>query len=179
LISNIIAAGEKDAFLAKQTVYADDKIKMKLSEGMYIIRVKVKWVDGGEHEFTLNTLSPSPVVLKEIKGRGYENFLDQVYADCGKNLRDRYDFGHKCEFGSGWCGHKMYFYCLNNGKETWNCEINFDKLEGLKLSKAFKTAENQIRIRVPPHSQAVAYAKRISSGSVKINWKFNNTWEYN
>jgi len=171
-----LAGGEKDSITGKSTVYAHNKIRMKMLEGKYIVRIKVKWTDGQPHEFTLNTLSQLPVSVKQIDANLYPKFLNKVYLDAGKKLKDRWQLGHSCEFGSGWVGSHIFLYMVNNGDTKWTCEIFFEKLEGLKLAKPFKTSDRTVKVTIPPKSNAVTWAKRTGEGQVAIIWKFNHEW---
>jgi len=171
-----VAKGEKDAFLGKQTVFADDKVKIKLSEGRYIIRTKIRWLDNSEHDFTLNTLSPYPLTLSRVKSRAHPKFLERVYLEAGNSASDRYQLGNRCEFGSSWCGSHLWLYGVNKGSKTWNLEIVFNKNENLRLCKKYRTEENVIKLVIPPNGRAVAYVKKIAQTDVELNWKFNQSW---
>ena len=163
--------------IGKPTVYASDKVKMKLSEGKYIIRAKIYWVDQQSHEFTLSTFSQYPSKLRKINSEQYSNFLSRVYLDAGRNVTDKYDFGKECKFASGWCGSHLFFYCVNKGKKKWTLTIKFKKLANLTLGKPNRQDESTLVIKVSPGKDQVAYAKRISEDPVGIDWDLQNAWE--
>ena len=170
------AHGDRTAIKGASTIFADEQVKLKLSEGKYIIRVKVKWVDQREHDFILNTFSPYPLNLKRVKPRYRSTFLEHVYLDAGSRATDRYQLGNRCEFVSSWCGPHLWLYATNKGTKTWNLEIVFNKFENLKLCKKYRTSNNVLHLVIPPKGQAVTYAKRINASPVEINWKFNQNW---
>ena len=157
-------------------MYADNKIKIKLSEGRYIIRVKIRWVNGGQHDFTFNTFSSYPLSFRKIKSKDNADFLERVYLDSGNRSTERYQLGNKCEFASSWCGPHLWLYGINKGTKTWHLEINFNKLENLKLCKKYRTSDNILTLVIPPKGQAVAFAKRINTKTVELNWNFNQNW---
>ena len=157
-------------------MFATNKIKMKLSEGKYIIRVKVRWADEGKHNFTLNAFSQYPLSLKKVKAQNYPDFLEKVYLDAGSRSGELYQLGNRCEFGSSWCGSHLWLYGINKGNKTWNLEINFNKLDNLKLSKKYKTSENVVKLVIPPNGQGVAFVKKFNKNPVELNWNFNQSW---
>jgi len=124
----------------------------------------------------LSAFSSYPLTLKKVKSRDHPDFLEQVYLDAGARSCDRYQLGNKCEFTSSWVGPHLYLYGLNKGTKTWHLEINFNKLENLQLCKKYRTSENVLKMEIPPRGQAVAYAKRINTKTVELNWNFNQSW---
>lgn len=164
--------------MGKPTVYANENIKMKLSEGKYIIRAKFQWLAGESHEFTLNTLSSHAVILREMKRTKYENFLEQIFLDAGKKNTLRYVFSKDCEFCTGWIGAHLYFYALNPSKAwTWTLLISFEKMENLKLGKNHKISDDTIKMVIPPGKDAVGWVKRTSTEAVKLKWNFIHEWD--
>lgn len=172
-----IAFGEKDGLLGKPTVYATDKIKLKLSEGKYILRVKVKWVDERAHEFTLNTFSQLPIELKKVEKEKYPQFLKQVYREAAETSLETFDLKNNCKFGSGWAGPHFWLYAANNGNTTWKIEITFEKMTNLKLCKTYKKNDNTLELIVPPKEKVIAYAKRLNGNPVEMRWRFQQEWK--
>ena len=172
----LIATGEKDTLIGKETTYANSNMKLKLSQGRYVIRVKVRWVDQKEHEFTVNTLSTEQVVLRKIQWEESQTFLDKIFINEGFYAREKYQLGNCCEFISAWCSPYLWIYAINQGKKTWNLEINFKKLINLKLSKKYLKDHNSLKLEILPGKQRVAYIKRIDSDAVEVLWKMNHQW---
>jgi len=172
-----IAFGEKDGLLGKPTVYATDKIKMRLSEGKYVLRVKVRWVDEQSHEFTLNTFSQLPIQMKKVEKEAYPNFLKEVYREAAETSLETFDLQNKCKFGSGWAGPHFWLYAANNGTTTWKIQVIFEKLTNLKLCNAYKKGDNILELIVPPKEKVIAYAKRINGNPIEMRWKFQQSWE--
>jgi hypothetical protein len=172
-----LASGQKDSLIGKPTVYANDDIKMKLSEGKYLIKAKAGWIGVESNEFTLTTLSSHAVILRDLKRSKYEKFLEQILIDSGRKNINKYYFSKDCEFCTGWVGAHMYLYACNPSKNfTWTLNINFEKLENLKLGKNFKTSDMSIKMDLPPGKDAVGWVKRTSNEAIKIKWNFVHLW---
>lgn len=163
--------------LGKNTVYATDKIKLRLSEGKYVLRTKIRWSDGKPHEFALNTFSQYPIQIKEVEKEAYPDFLKTVYLDAGDRLTDKFILGNKCEFGSSWAGSHLWIYAKNSGDKTWNLDICFENMTNLKLHPEHSKEDNVIGLVVKPGQKIMTYAKRLTSETVELRWKFKQSWE--
>jgi len=172
-----IAFGEKDSLVGKHTVYATEKAKLRLPEGKYIMRVKIRWVDMETHEFTLNTFSPHPIGLKQVKKEAYPSFVEKVYLNIADLHGEKFELSNGCQFSSGWSGSHMWLYAINNGQKNWSLDVNFEKMTNLKLDKKYKIEENAVGFRLKPGEKAVAYVKRMDGGAVELSWKFKQSWE--
>jgi len=174
-----VVAGEKDALIGKQTTYVNPGIKIRLSEGKYIIRAKIRWVDQREHEFTLSTLSSRDLTLRQIRTEEYPNFLERVFLDAGSRARERYHLKNNCEFLSAWCGPHLWIYAVNKGNKTWNMDVVFQVLSNIKIPKKYTTREesNVIKMEIPPNEQRAVYVKRINADVVEILWNLNHAWK--
>ena len=163
--------------IGKHTVYATDKAKLRLPEGKYIMRVKVKWVDMEAHEFTLNSFSPHPIEIKQVKKEFCPDFLEKVYMNIAEQNGEKFELSNGCQFASGWAGSHMWLYAVNNGTKSWSLDVNFEKMTNLQLEKKYKIAENSLGLRLKPGEKAVAYVKRVDGGAVELSWKFKQSWE--
>jgi hypothetical protein len=174
---NWISCGGEEAFLGRATVYASENIRMKLNQGKYIVRAKVLWTDGKDHEFSLGTLSSHPVNVKVLEGDSYPNFLEKVYSDLALLSKDKFMYNNDCFFVSGWAGSHLWLSGINNGNKTWNLEVKFDNMENLKISKKYRNTERSLKMQIPPGGRSIAFAKRITAGEVGFGWQFIQSWE--
>ena len=149
---------------------------MKLPQGKYAIRVKVRWTDNEMHNFTISTLSSQDVDLKEISWTDPQSFLTQVFSSCGQATKERYQLKNNCEFISAWCGPYLWIYVVNNGKKRWSLDIVFDKVNNLKFPKKYAKHQNMIKLKILPGDTKIAYLKRTDSSEVELFWKLNHIW---
>jgi len=171
-----IASGERDAFLGMPTVYIHESHRIKLEPGRYTIYVKVKWINNNINDFTLNVLSSVPTKLTQIETQNGSDFLEKLYLGVGKMSKDYFNLSNDCQFSSGWSGSHLWMYACNNSDKEWHLEVTFEKMMNLKLGKKYRNLTHIIKFEIPPRQKAVAYAKRINSGAVKVAWKFNQRW---
>jgi len=173
-----IVFGERGCLLGKPTLYIQEGLEMKLRPGRYILCVKVKWVDEQPHDFYLNVFSSASVKVNQLEASQNQNFLEKVYLSMGALSNDKFCLGRECEFASGWSGSHLWIVAFNRGDKVWNLEIEFEKMQNLKISKKFRSKEgNSIRFTLKPQQKAAAYAKRIGVGKIAFKWKFNQSWE--
>jgi len=173
-----IAGGEKDSFVGKQTTYASEDIKIKLPEGKYVIRAKVKWLDEQQHGFSLSVFSQSEVTLKEANAKDYPNFLERMYEETGSRTKERYQLSNGCEFFSAWSGSHLWVYAFNGGNKTWDLQVKFTKMDNLKLCKKYSTeSPDTLRLVIPPGQQKAGYAKRVSTERVEVLWTLEHEWK--
>lgn len=172
-----IAFGEKDGLLGKPTVYASDKTKLKLSEGRYVLRIKVRWTDEKSHGFTLNIFAPDLILAQRVEKEDHPNFLELIFLDAAKYNPDNFQLQNRCKFGNGWCGPYFWIYVANNGKKAWNLELLFEKMTNLKLCNSYRKADDEIEFLVLPDKKQVAYARRLNGDPIEMSWKFQQSWE--
>ena len=177
LIYLFVGFGEKDSLSGKQTVYASEKLKFFLSEGRYVLRVKVRWVDNRSHDFTLNTFSPFPIEIKKAQKSAYPNFLKNVYLEIAKKSNEKFCLSNNCQFESSWAGSHLWLYLANKGETTWSLEIIFDKLSNLKLCKSHRITDNIFSFILKPNEQTIVYVKRLNNDLCQLSWKFEQSWE--
>ena len=141
------------------------------------MKVKVRWVDGYPHEFTLNTFSPFPIQIKRVEKETYPNLLDRVLSSVAQQSNEFFELSNKCQFGSAWAGPYLWLYAKNEGDKTWELEIILEKMTNLKLGKRYKKTENSLGMVVGPKEKVVAYLKRMHGGNVELAWKFQQSWK--
>jgi len=173
-----IVFGERACLVGRPTLYIQEGLEMKLRPGRYILCVKIKWVDEKAHDFYLNIFSSSSVKVSQSDASQNQNFLEKVYLSMGALSNDKFCLGRECEFASGWSGSHLWIVAFNRGDKTWNLEVEFEKMQNLKISKKFRSKEgNSVQFALKPQQKAAAYAKRVGAGKVSFKWKFNQTWE--
>ena len=163
--------------MGKHTVYATENINARLTEGKYVLRVKVRWIDEKAHEFTLNTFSPSSVTIKKVPKETYSKYLERIFLDEGVRCRDKFELANQCRFSSGWSGPYLWIYTDNQGDKIWKLDVIFEKMFNLKLCKGYKKDESTLGLVLKPGDRLIAYAKRINSENVQLSWKFQQSWE--
>ena len=138
--------------------------------------MKVKWISTHKNDFTLSILSSNRTKLTQINSQSCSHFLERLYLGNGAASKDYFNLSNDCQFASGWSGSHLWMYASNNSDKDWHLEITFEKMVNLKLGKKHRTLSNTIKLEIPPRQKAVAYAKRINPGAVKVAWKFTQRW---
>jgi len=155
---------------------------MNLKEGKYIVRARVHWVDGHNHEFILSTLSSNPISIEQINKKDYPAYLEKVLMDAAIESNRHFRFSNDCFFASGWSGPYMWIYGINKGENIWSLDIIFEKMVNLKMMKKYrenKEEKNQnfIKMKLSPQEKNLVIVKRLTSEDVSLKWKFEQVWE--
>jgi len=151
---------------------------MELEQGKYIVRTKVYWVDGEDHDFSFSTFSSNPVEIKVLEEEDpYPGFMEKVFIGTAEKSPNKFKFSHDCYFISAWAGPYLWLCGLNNGDKTWNLKIDFEKKNNLKIGKKYRDSEDSIAFKIPPKGRNVGWAKRLTVGEVGLKWKFEQNWE--
>lgn len=148
-----------------------------MDAGRYIIRAKTPWRTKDQADFLITTYSDEEVFLDYLVRSEHSEFLEKFYKDEGRHNADKYEMGKECTFASGWEGNHLWLYMQNSSADkNWELEINFKKMENIRLMKRYQMEENVFKAVILPKSERIAILKRDSAEKAVIDWSFKNNW---
>jgi len=153
---------DENGYSGCRTLYASKLKKLRLEKGEYIIRCKVRWLDGQKNNFTLSAYAEKEIELIRVKP--VKDFLPKLFENLAKNSvkfqEDRSEKPHCCDFYGN-----FLFFCLEN-KTTSNLDvyIELNEMNNLKIDKRHKNTENSWKFQCAPSKCIVTIAKKINTG---------------
>lgn len=154
-----------------RSTFASKHYKVELKKpGNYVIRTKVRWDNKQTNTFTLSAYAPAKLELQHIAP--IKHFLKSLFVKCAR-------FGTKKEMKNNCSGvyenYSNYSYLLfrNKGAHTWVLDINFTRLDNLKMAKSVKANGNNVKLAIPPGGKELIYLKAVNARqSIRYDWKF-------
>lgn len=159
-------------------MHIDQKKVIELQPGKYVMRVKTPWKNKDESDFVITTYSDQEVFLDyHLNKEKNSRFLEKFYLDIARDMGDKYLQGKECYFASGWEGNHLWIYMQNDSSDkTWDLEINFKKMENMRMSKRYKLEDTAFKVQLGPKTDKIAYLKRSGTDKTAIDWTFKNNW---
>jgi len=163
-------------FWGARSIYPSKQMKLDITQpGDYVIRTKMRWRYGTSGKYTLSAYAPFKIEME--KTEPIKDFLPQLLRNIAKKAEQK-PMGDGCTMASAFYSYYLYVYLNNPTKKKWVIDIDFTKLQNLKLSKGWKQGEKKFHIEVGPQQSEIAILKKIDvTGGASYGWQFEHILE--
>jgi hypothetical protein len=155
-----ISSNPKGAHPPMRSCWASEKPFMSLEAGTYVVKVKTHWNDKKDRKFTLSAYAPCKVEFSKIEDTSAYKEVElcaaaQVMRKLGK--MQPFAEGLDASIGYDFFNMQKLVICVENRSNLQlTYDLNFPKMENLRVGKLNRASNDSVKIVVP--SQSVGYA---------------------